>query len=239
MRRLFALAICVVSMAAASAAQMQMQPERRVIEVSGSAERLVTPNEFTFKITLAERMEKKEKITIEQQEALLRTELSKLGIDAGKDLSIFDISSTYFRQKKVRDVLGTKDFRLKIRDLKQIAQLQDLADRINIARLELIDTEHTEITRLRREVKMDAMRAAKDKADYLLGSIGQKAGIPVYIKEEPDATPSYQLSGLSSNSNSTANFIRRTSSVSDDADDDLSFTPIRLRYVIHAKFEIE
>lgn len=237
MKRLSALAVCVVSMAAVSAAQSQIQPERRVIEVSGSAERLITPNEFTFKITLAERMEKKEKITIEQQEALLRSELSKLGVDAGKDLSIFDISSTYFRQKKVRDVLGSKDFRLKIRDLEQIAQLQDLADRINISRLELIGTEHTEITRLRREVKMDAMRAAKEKADYLLGSIGHKAGIPVYIKEEPDETPGYRLSGVTSNT--TSNFSVRTSSGSDDDDDDLSFTPIRLRYVIHAKFEIE
>lgn len=238
MNRIIVLSLCLFCSTAAALGQTTIRPEWRVIEVSGSAERLITPNEFTFKITLAERMEKKEKITIEQQEALLRTELNRLGVDAAKDLSIFDISSTYFRQKKVRDVLGMKDFRLKIRDLKQIAQLQELADRINISRLDLIDTEHSEITRLRREVKMDAMRAAKDKAEYLLGSIGRKAGIPVYIKEEPDETPTYQLSGLNSNSTMVANF-RGTRETSEAEDTELSFAPIRLRYVIHAKFEIE
>ena len=91
--------------------------DRRTIEVSGSAERLITPNEFTFKITLVERIENKQKITIEQQEASLRNELANIGVDVTKDLSIFDVSSTYFRQKKIRDVLGTKDYRLKVRDL--------------------------------------------------------------------------------------------------------------------------
>src|SRR6185369_4835502 len=95
----------------------QEKTDRRIIEVSGSAERLITPDEFTFKITLNERIENKQKITIEQQEASLRDELSKLGIDVAKDLTIFDISSTYLRQKKVKDVLGTKDYRLKLRDL--------------------------------------------------------------------------------------------------------------------------
>lgn len=57
---------------AVAAGYAQTQPERRVIEVSGSAERLITPNEFTFKIMLVERIENKQKITIEQQEASLR-----------------------------------------------------------------------------------------------------------------------------------------------------------------------
>lgn len=216
----------------------QNQPEPRVIEVSGSAERWVTPDEFTFKITLNERIEKKEKITIEQQEIALRSELAALGVDVAKDLSIFDISSTYFRQKKVRDVLGSKDYRLKLRDLNKIARLQEIADRLNVGRLDLIDSEHSEITRLRRETKMDAMKAAKDKADYLLGSIGQRSGKPVYIKEEPDETLRNQASNFS---NISSNTIRVSSGVLNTAadDDSLSFSQIRLRYVIVAKFEIE
>jgi len=214
------------------------QPERRVIEVSGSAERLITPNEFTFKITLTERIENKQKITIEQQETTLPGELSKLGVDVAKDLSIYDISSTYFRQKKVKDTLGTKDYRLKIRDLNQIARLQDIADRLNIARLDLIDSEHSEITRLRRETKTDAIKAAKEKADYLLAAIGQRAGKPVYIKEEVEETPQYISGGMLSNT--TANYSSNTRASSTSASDDsLSFSEIKLRYVITAKFEIE
>src|SRR5688500_14812518 len=147
----------VICAFAVTVVAQSVQPEPRVIEVSGSAERWITPDEFTFKITLLERIEKKEKLTIEMQETALRRELTTLGVDVAKDLSVYDISSTYFR-RKVRDVLGTKDYRLKIRDLNKIAQLQDLADRLNISKLELVDTEHSEMTRLRRETKMDAMK---------------------------------------------------------------------------------
>ena len=237
MNKLFAVFAVICALVCSYTAQTQ-KPERRVIEVSGSAERLITPNEFTFKITLNERIENKQKITIEQQEATLRGELSKLGVDVAKDLSIYDISSTYFRQKKLKDTLGTKDYRLKIRDLNQIARLQDMADRLNIAKLDLIDSEHSDITRLRRETKTDAMKAAKEKADYLLAAIGERAGKPVYIKEEGEETPRYLSSGILSNATSNAvNVSRGLFAI--DTDDSLSFSQIKLRYVITAKFEIE
>ena len=111
MRKIFGVLLCTFVLSTLIFAQDKPQP--RVIEVSGSAERLITPDIFTFKITLAERIENKQKVTIEQQEASLRDELTKLGFDVTNDLSIFDISSTYFRQKRVKDVLGTKDYRLK------------------------------------------------------------------------------------------------------------------------------
>lgn len=217
----------------------QTQPERRVIEVSGSAERMITPDGFTFKITLNERIENKQKITIEQQETALRDELTRLGVDAVKDLSIYDITSIYFRQKKIKDVLGVKDYRLKIRDLNKIAQLQDLADRLNVGRLDLIDTEHSDITRLRKETKIEAMKAAKAKAEYLLASIGQTVGKAVFIQETDESPLNARVNtGFSAISNSvvglTSGVIGRAS-----APDGLSFTQIKLRYVILARFEIE
>lgn len=228
----FMLAAFVVGMA-------QGQPDRRLIEVSGSAEVLVTPNEFTFKIYIVERMEKKEKLTIEQQEASLRSELTKAGFDTAKDLSVFDISSNYIPRRRVRETLGTKDYRLKVRDVNKIAKLIEIVDTLNIARLDLIDTEHSEIARIRRETKIDAIKAAKEKADYLLSAIGQRAGKPVLVQEIPDETPSNRFAA--NYSNVTSNTMRLSSGVlnAQDSDDALSFTQIRLRYVIVAKFEIE
>ncbi|MBX3245441.1 MAG: SIMPL domain-containing protein, partial [Acidobacteria bacterium] len=219
-------------------AQTQPVSERRVIEVSGSAEQWITPDTFTFKITVIERMEKKEKVTIEQQEALLRSELSKIGVDPAKSLSVYDINSTYFPQKKVRDVLSRKDYRLKLTDIKHISPLVDLIDRLNIGRLSLEDTEHSEITRFREETKIEAIKAAKHKAAYLLSAIGERPGKAVYVKEIPDDSPRMAVygltSGLMSNSINT-----RVASGNNNDEPDLSFSQIRLRYVIEAKFEIE
>ena len=235
MKTLFA-ALGILCAFALNLSAQKTEHEPRVIEISASAERWVTPDEFTFKITLLERIQNKQKITIEEQESALRNELTALGVDVAKDLSIYDISSAYFRQKKIKDVLSSNDYRLKLRDLAKIARLQEIADRLNVARLDLIDSEHSEITRLRRETKMDAMRAAKDKADYLLGSIGQRAGKPVYIKEEPDETPRYQYSNSNISSNTISSGVINGA---DKSEDSLSFSQIRLRYVIVAKFEIE
>lgn len=235
MKKIITVLVCTFALTLGIFAQDKPQP--RVIEVSGSAERWVTPDVFTFKITLVERVENKQKITIEQQEGALRAELTKLGVDVAKDLSIFDISSTYFRQKKVKDVLGTKDYRVKLRDLNKIALLQDLADRINIARLDLIDSESSEIARHRQETKIDAIRAAKAKADYLLGAIGERAGKAVFVQEEAEEAPRSQYANYSANV--TSNTMSRGVLGGDNqSDDSLSFSQIKLRFVIVARFEI-
>lgn len=236
MKTLFALAALLCAF---TVNYSQTKPEPRVIEVSGSAERLITPDTFTFKITVIERMDKKEKLTIEAQEASLRTELQKIGIDASKELSVYDISSAYNPRKRVRDTMGSKDYRLKVRDINKISPLINAIDTLNIGRLELIDTEHSEITRLRRETKMDAIKAAKEKADYLLGAINERSGKPVWIKEVDEDTQrpnvyNYAAANITSNSIGGGGGGR-----SSDTDDSLDFTPIRLRYVIQAKFEIE
>ena len=101
----FIAAVAVLCALTLSQFAQKSEPERRVIEVSASAERWVTPDEFTFKITLLERMQNKQKITIEEQETALRNELTALGVDVAKDLTIYDITSTYFRQKKITFVL--------------------------------------------------------------------------------------------------------------------------------------
>lgn len=234
MRKIIGVLLCIVVLVTAISSQEKPQP--RVIEVSGSAERLITPDVFTFKLTLAERIENKQKVTIEQQEFSLRNELAKLGVDVVNDLSIFDISSTYFREKRVKDVLGTKDYRLRLRDLNKIASLQDLADRLNIAKLDLIDTESSEITRYRQETKIEAMKAAKMKAQYLLGAIGERAGKAVFIQEESEESPRPPYANYSVN---TSNSIGISPGVLNPGPDSLSFSQIKIRFVILARFEIE
>jgi uncharacterized protein YggE len=236
MKKITTILLCALALVGGVLAQDKPQP--RVIEVSGSAERYITPDVFTFKITLAERLENKQKITIEQQEAALRNELTKLGVDVAADLSIFDISSTYFRQRKIKDVLGTKDYRLKLRDLNKIANLQDLADRLNVAKLDLIDTESSQITRFRQETKIEAIRAAKAKAEYLLNAIGERPGKAVFVQEGAEETPRSEYSNYSANVTSNA-INRGMFNPSDKSDDSLSFSQIKLRFVVLARFEIE
>ena len=219
-------------------ASAQTNSERRIIEVTGSAETLVTPNEFTFKITLVERIEDKKKLTIETQEANLKRELAGIGVDVEKDLTIFDITSVYIARKRVRDTLGSKDFRLKLRDPEKIARLQEIADRLNISTLDLIESTHSDLTRLRKETKMEAVKAAHEKAEYMLSAIGERVGKAVFVQEIEEETPRRVAGGVLSNlpSNITRGYTYGSSQTSDST---LSFSQIKLRYAVIARFEIE
>lgn len=217
-------------------AQTTAPDNRRLIEVTGSAETLITPNEFTFKITLFERVDGKKKLTIEDQEEALKRELAAIGVDVQKDLTVFDLSSVYVRQRRLKDTLASKDYRLKVRDLEKVGKLQDVADRLNIARLDLIESTHTELPRFRKETKMEAIRAAKMKAEYLLGAIGEKVGKPVFVREvDDDSNSGYYRANLSMNSQSNV-VVDGPSAPSTTG---LNITQIRLRFEIFARFEIE
>jgi uncharacterized protein len=219
----------------------QTPSEKRIIEVTGSAETLITPNEFTFKITLLERIENKQKITIETQETKLKNELANLGVDVAKDLSIYDLNSFYVYQKKLKDTLGTKDYQLKIKDLAKIERLQEIADKLNVSRLDLIESTHSELTNYRKETKMEAVKAAKAKAEYMLAAIGEKVGKVQYIEEiDNESRSQYNGIGLTTGIFGTANISSNTMSVGgQDSSPTLSFSKIKLRYVILARFEIQ
>ena len=231
---LLLVALCLVS--ANAFAQNSM--EKRVIEVTGSAETWVTPNEFTFKITLLERIEDKKKLTIEMQEARLKDELAKLGVDVEKDLTIYDLTSFYIARKKTRDTLGSKDYRLKLKDLAKIEKLQDIADLLNIANLDLIESTHSDLTQFRRETKMEAVKAARAKAEYMLGAISERVGKAVFVQEIDEETPRTISGGLlNSNVRSNSNVFAIDGAQTSAAT--LSFSKIRLRYAVLARFEIE
>jgi uncharacterized protein len=207
----------------------------RGIEVTGTAERMVVPDELTFRITLAERLGSRGKITIEQQEAQLRTELEKIGVDLAKDLSIYDISARYVRQRRLKDVLARQDYRLMIRDLNKVAPLQDIADRINVSSLDLVVAENSRINDIRRELKIEAIKAAKAKAEYLMFAIGGKVGSAIFVKEIDDEAPDFydRMPRYSMYANAA------TAAANVSYDKPLSFAPEKVRCVIIARFAIE
>ncbi len=202
----------------------------RGIEVTGTAERMVIPDELTFRITLAERMGSRGKITIEQQEAQLRTELEKIGVDVAKDLSVYDISARYVRQRRVKDVFGRQDYRLIVRNLDKVAPLQDIADRINVSNLDLVVAENSRINDIRRELRIEAIKAAKAKAEYLMSAIGGKVGSAIFVKEIDEETRYvfYNASYYAANAAANTTYSQP-----------LSFAPEKVRCVILARFEIE
>ncbi len=88
--------------------------EKPYIEVTGSADHEVIPDEIYINIVIREKYVNKEKVTIESQEEKLKTFLKVIGIDI-KNLYLSDVNADYVKVKwRTKDVLTKKDYTLKV-----------------------------------------------------------------------------------------------------------------------------
>lgn len=157
--------------------------EKPYIEVVGKAEKEVIQDEIYIGITLREKYVNKEKVTIESQEAKLKDAIQALGVDL-KNLQLADADADYVKirwQKK--DVLTTKDYTLRTTDAATVTKVFQELDKLEITDAKISRVAYSKIDSLRKEIKIIAIKAAKDKANYLLSAIGEIAGEPLVINE--------------------------------------------------------
>ena len=156
------------------------------IEVTGSSEMSIVPNEIFLSIKLKEKEGKNEK-SISELEVILKSILKKLGIPI-ENLSISDASSKYTDSwlSYKDDILISKNYILKIVNIENFNQLYKELKSNDISNVKVIKTNHSEIQKYRKEVKINAIKAAKEKADYLLTSVDQELGKLIYVKEMSD-----------------------------------------------------
>jgi uncharacterized protein YggE len=95
---------------------------------------------------------------------------------------------------------------------------------------------------LRKEVKILAIKAAKDKADYLLTAIGEQTGKPLVVKEN-EILPNRTLANVNvrgSRSSETEYFVDGVKMKSDD-NNEIQFQKIKIQTStsIYVKFSIK
>lgn len=153
------------------------------IEVIGTAKKEISPNQIYVSITLTEKSIDNKKYSIEAQEIRLRQILVELNVSESK-LTLSDFSSTVITQK--RKEIGfkqNKEFNLLLESAQEVSNLFDKLFEANIKEAEILKVSHTDIVNLNKEVRIEAVKAAKLKAEYLLEAVGNKIGKPIEIIE--------------------------------------------------------
>jgi len=213
--------------------------EKPYIEVNGIAEIEVVPDEIYISIILAERYENKVKVTIEEQEEKMKSAIKSLGIDL-KNLFLSDVNADYLKvswQKK--DVLTKKDYVLKVTDANSVGKVFMELDKLAIKDASVSKVNHSKIDSLKREVRIMAIKAAREKADYLLEAIGEQTGKAQIVREN-EFTPY----------NATSNTIRGARAggeilyidgvkVKEDEDNSIVFEKIKVKSDVYVKFLIK
>jgi uncharacterized protein YggE len=145
------------------------------IEVTGKAERIIVPDEIYLSITIKERESGRDQITIEQQESDVKAALTRLNIPL-ESLTISDATADYVRVKWNRkDVVSQSEYELKLVEAQQLADVMEQLDSLKIKNAFLSRVSHSEIETMTKEVEIEAIQNAKEKADYLLEAVGEAA----------------------------------------------------------------
>jgi uncharacterized protein len=157
--------------------------EQPYIEVTGTAEKEVIPDEIYIGIIIREKYENKVKVTIEEQEEKLKSAVKLLGIDL-TNLYLSDANADFVKIRwHKKDVLTKKDYTLKVTNATTVGQVFLELEKLEITDAFISRINHSKMDSLRKEVKILAIKAAKDKANYLLAAIGEQTGKPLVIKE--------------------------------------------------------
>ena len=212
------------------------EPLKRIITVTGSAEMIVPPDEVELEITMTEYGGGS---TISK----IETSLIKLlmGNDVTKDKIMFNGSFTSFywyywwhhrndsrKSKKIIVTLDAKtDFMKLVRDL----------DKEYISHIRITKTSNKDIQKLRRDVKIEAIKAAKAKAKYLLEAVDEEVGRLITVDELAEVNNDQNFYWNHTNTNSVVS--NSVMSYSKSKGSYVGNVPeIKLRYEIKTQFEI-
>ncbi|HET9569954.1 MAG TPA: SIMPL domain-containing protein [Bacteroidales bacterium] len=206
--------------------------DKPYIEVTGKAEMQVTPDRIYMSIGINEK-DSKGKIVLAQTEKEMIAKLKALGIDTKKDLSIKDMSSN-FKKYWVRgsDILTSKEYQLLVTSAQMAGTVMQELEKIGISNVVIEQVDHSQMEQFRKEVKIKAIKAARDKATDMAMAIGQTAGKAIYIQEVDFGNMQYGMP------------VRRTMNVMFKSEEDtatapdIEFEKIKIEYQVNAKFEL-
>lgn len=218
------------------------------IKVIGTAETEIVPDEIYVSVTLKEYTKDKKKFSIEELEKNLVNFIEKITLTEKKDIKMDNMSAYIISMKrKNKDEVITKSYDVKFKNSQQVYQLYSVMDSLGISKAFVSKYSHSKMDEFKKQIKINAIKAAREKADYLMLAIGEKAGKAINVTEVSgfvsvdDGTYDRRENNYYSN---TRNGYSQVSSIvagisSDDIENAIGGKTIKLNYSINAEFAIQ
>ena len=230
MSRLVILLLCCLPLGLAAQYVPTNETGPRYIQVTGSAEMTVPADE----IELAIQIRGKDRRDMAQQERAFYATLDKYRA-AVVDLGLTDNNYGWYYWWSARQQreASQKTYQVRLNERTDMLGLVQELDKMNIYSLRISEKSHSRIREYRRTVKIDAMKAAKEKAAYLLESVDEELGGVLSIVEIPNNTDSNRWY----RENVISNVVSATPGSAGKGIDNVP--AITLRYEVRVKFAIE
>lgn len=195
---------------------LQAQTNGRYIEVTGTSEMEIVPDKIHYLIEIREYFkeefdgkskpeEYRTKVPLAEIEQGLREALANSGIpqNAIRTQEIGD----YWRQQG-QDFLVSKKFDITLTDFNQINEIVRRIDTKGIHTMRIGELENNDMPAYHQKGKIEALKAARRKATYLVEALGKRLGevIRIVEKDSGNVSPFAQSNVMSSDAASFDNF---------------------------------
>jgi hypothetical protein len=157
----------------------------------------VIPDEIYVQVDLKEYQKKGEKMSIDQIKSDFLKNVRSLGIpDSAISIASYEGFNGYpwwrkRKKDKEADLLASIAYQVKLNSSYKVDQLVNLLDDDATLNFQVIRTSHSRIKEYRKQLKIEAIKAAREKAGYLSESINEKIGEAVTIREPNDISVYY------------------------------------------------
>jgi uncharacterized protein YggE len=144
---------------------------------------LVTPNEIWINININE-ADVKNKISLEDQERKMVAALKGLGINTEKDLVTSGMQSDFrFYVLKQKDVMKSKEYKLKVGDAVTATKVFIKLEEIGIANSAIDRVGHSDMEKIRNICRSNAILNARQKAIALTKPVGATLGLLLHVAD--------------------------------------------------------
>lgn len=228
MKKFLFMAVISACMSISAATAQTEEKFPCYVEVSGYAERNVTPDTFYLNIVIAEK-DSKGKISVDTQQRDMMRALQSLGIDTEKQLTMVDMSGEYFKKN---NTLVTAQYRLKLSSAADVRKVCSALSDIGISSVTMRSVSYSKIDEVRNEMRVQAMRNAREKAAMLAEAVGQKVGecirINDYSRDVTEEAVTLNARMFKAAGNADADFAVE--------EEPLEFKPIKVSGSVNARF---
>lgn len=164
---------------------------QRTINVTGEAEIEVDPDIIEFTVTMKEYWKEefeagkkyedyKTKVPMTSIEPAILAQIKAAGV---KDDQIKVSAIGNYYRPAGKDFLVSKTLVLTVKDFKVIDAITKTIDSHGVSNMFISSLKHSDMDRLKNEVKLKALLAARTRAEFMLKGIGEKCGQVLMINE--------------------------------------------------------
>lgn len=175
----------------------------RTVEVKGSAEMEVEPDEMVLVIGIQEYWEEefedntkpedyKTKVPLAQIEDDLVKKLRQAGVEK-ENVKVRNVGN-YWRQQG-KEFLFSKQLEIELHDFSKINTLIDLLDARGVRNMNIGELKNSKMDEYENQVKVEALKNAREKATILVESLGEELGEVLSITELSAGTVRPMMAG--------------------------------------------